>query len=230
MDALPDIERPVDQAVNARTADRQSRGIGAITAGASLLSVLVISISAAVLSDLYGTDNLRKLLGLKDKSDMETVEHFYTHHKVRIDVLNEQMTIVGTRLDDYDQAVADFRSQLAGLSNRLDAQDKATQALAMSAVELSAMLDTVKANAALQKTAQDKQDQPRKTRSQTTEHLSLISIRSQGGRDLATVRQGADEQLLLAGDSWKGWTLVSVEPGKGKAFFKVRGRTRMLTL
>jgi hypothetical protein len=61
--------------------------------------------------------------------------------------------------------------------------------------------------------------------------LVLTSIRYQAGTPLVGVRDGLDQsELLMPGDSWRGWTLLDADPATRRARFKVAGTEQELRL
>lgn len=61
--------------------------------------------------------------------------------------------------------------------------------------------------------------------------LVLVSIREQAGTSLVALRDGLDRSdLLMPGDSWRGWKLIDADVAAKKARFQVAGKIQELTL
>lgn len=59
----------------------------------------------------------------------------------------------------------------------------------------------------------------------------LVSIRNQAGTPFVALRDGLDNsELLMPGDSWRGWTFLYADPTTKTARFKVAGSERELRL
>ncbi|QEY16071.1 MULTISPECIES: hypothetical protein [unclassified Cellvibrio] len=59
----------------------------------------------------------------------------------------------------------------------------------------------------------------------------LVSIRNIAGTSYVSLRDGLDDSdLLMPGDSWRGWTLVAADPSSKTASFTVAGKPQELRL
>lgn len=59
----------------------------------------------------------------------------------------------------------------------------------------------------------------------------LVSIRNVAGVSYVALRDGLDSSnLLMPGDSWRGWTLIEADPARKVATFSFQGATRELSL
>jgi len=59
----------------------------------------------------------------------------------------------------------------------------------------------------------------------------LVSIRNIAGTSYVSLRDGLDDSdLLMPGDTWRGWTLVTADPSSKTASFTVAGKPQELRL
>lgn len=59
----------------------------------------------------------------------------------------------------------------------------------------------------------------------------LVSIRNISGTSYVSLRDGLDDSdLLMPGDSWRGWTLITADPMTKTAIFTVSGKQQELRL
>lgn len=76
-----------------------------------------------------------------------------------------------------------------------------------------------------------KKTQPIKPKPVPIIPIVLISIRNQAGTSLVSLRDGLDQsELLMPGDTWRGWRFLDVMPSGRSARFQVADKIQELSL
>jgi TolA-binding protein len=200
-------------------------------AGYSLATVLLVAVftlllavGASMAMTVMGKDAVLGLFGVQPKAkEPDRVAIALEDHRVQLEQLsglieNTRDSLAELRshtdskafdLEKLTQRVTTVERFAAGLDQKIADQKKAQQALAQQA----------------------KKAVPAKPKPAPIIPVVLVSVRNQGGVPLVSLREGMDtSELLMPGDSWRGWRLLDANPGSKSARFQVAGQVQELYL
>lgn len=200
-------------------------------AGYSLASVLLVAfftlalaVGASLAMTIMGKDAVLGLFGVQPKpKEPDRVSIALEDHRNQLEQLSgliesTKESLVELRshadskafdLDKLTQRVTTVERFAAGLDQKIESQKKAQQALAQQA----------------------KKAVPVKPKPAPIIPIVLVSVRNQGGVPLVSLREGMDtSELLMPGDSWRGWRLLDASPSAKSARFQVSGQVQELYL
>ncbi len=217
MDALPDLELETSQPVPVQ------RPRSGYLLGFYLMLVTLLMGAIVIAAVLYGTDNLRADFGLAVDKPVDYGPAISNINNT-LSESNEHITAADEFAQQLNTAIEDTQSGIDAVKREHD-ELKSQFATFVSRTE--AELKKLKKKPA----AKPLKSPVTKSNRGSVYEMSLISIRVQGGNALATVRSASGEEfLMMEGDSWKGWTLLSSFPERGQASFRVNDRLRVLML
>ena len=226
---LPDIEGIAAEpdarmiAGGNKKMNAQGQSAAALVATGFIVLILAVVISGAF--TLLGKDQLLVLLGAKSK-------------EFQPDKTTLALQELGSQIQLFSQLVDELKQQQVALTASTDSASldltKLTQRvnnIERFTSDLEVRIAEHKKAQQLQVTAQKKQIAQAKPKPSPIIPVVLVSIRNQAGTPLVALRDGLDKsELLMPGDSWRGWTLLEANPSTKTARFKVAGNVQELRL
>ena len=226
---LPNIDGITANDGSRIASDVRSRQESRISSLASHLATgffsIIISAGVAVAVTLVGKDTLLTMAGIDTDSKQPD--------KIEL-AINEHSRLIA----DIESSLHDAKKEIADLHAYSDASafdaSKLTQrvsTLERFASQLEKKIADHKQAQQKQVAAQIKQVAQAKPKPAPVIPMLLISIRNQAGTPLVSLRDGLDKSdLLMPGDTWRGWTLLDANPSSKVARFKVRDQVQELRL
>lgn len=146
----------------------------------------------------------------------------------------EEMT---SQLILFSQILDDMKLEQTRLKTAADNNDNGMVKLTQRVTNVERFTSELELRIVEQKKASQKQvvvqpkPKPVKPKAETIIPLVLISIRNQAGTPLVALRDGLENsELLMPGDTWRGWTLLEANQSAKTARFRVAGREEELRL
>lgn len=188
------------------------------------LSVM-ISAGVAIAVTLVGKDTLMTITG--------------------IDAESKQPNKFELAINEHARLIADIESSLQNAKKEIADLNAYSDSSAFEASKLTQRVTTIErfTSQLEKKIADHKQEQQRQVAAQVKRvaqakpkpapviPMLLISIRNQAGTPLVSLRDGLDKsELLMPGDTWRGWTLLEADPDQKIARFHVNGNVQELRL
>lgn len=225
---LPDIPG-VSASPEARIAPdyRKPKAVKGYSLAAVLLAsffTLMLAVGASLAMTIMGKNAVLGLFGVQPKpkepdrvaialedhrNQLEQLSGLIESTKESLAQLRSQTDSKAFDLEKLTQRVTTVERFAAGLDQKIESQKKAQQALAQQAKKIV----------------------PAKPKPAPIIPVVLVSVRNQGGVPLVSLREGMDtSELLMPGDSWRGWRLLDANPGSKSARFQVAGKVQELYL
>ena len=207
-----------------RTPKRVSNGSSALSLFATGFIAVVAASAIAASLTLVGKDAMLAMVGVAPATKKEDVL------AAAIKEQQSQLELLANSLDHAKQSLADLQAyadasaiDLNKLTQRVFNVERFSSDLEkkigeQKKVQQIAVVQQQKAVAAKPKPA-------------PIIPLTLVSIRTQAGTPLVALRDGLDKsELLMPGDSWRGWTFLDADAYRKSARFQVGGKVQELRL
>ena len=222
MQELPDIETTEEGARSPIGASRTDDNTG--NARIWLFGFIAILLSTAIAASitLIGRDSI---ISIFSQSTQEKPDPY----QKQFDAVNAALLALKTDLDNVQRAL---KSETENASAQIFEQSKIEQRLTVVERFASDLEQTIKK----QQMAQARQPVQKnvvvaKPKPVPVIPPVLISIRSISGVTYVALRDGLNEsELLMPGDTWKGWTFLDADHFRKVATFRYQGTVRELTL
>jgi regulator of replication initiation timing len=204
---------------------KTTRGLSSATVIASGFIVLILATAISATFTLLGKEQLMVWVGAKSedsKPDKTTIA---------IQELSAQLQVFSRSLDEIKQKQTDLTSSVDTYAFEIDKTTVRLSNMERFASDLEKRIAEHKKAQQRQVAAQVNKVAQAKPKPAPIIPVVLISIRNQAGTPLVSLRDGLDKsELLMPGDSWRGWTLLDANPSSKIARFKVRDQVQELRL
>lgn len=228
MNELPDVpglhaepdQRPLDR--NSRTVKQERTGSSRTAIIASVVLSVLFSGIVTLSGLLIGKQAILELFGVSAES--KKPDPYF----VAIDEVKGMVKILA---DDVDA----FKSKQTELAEALNTTsftaERASQRLTALEHFSSDLEKKIAEQKKIQQAAAAKPVVKQMPKPAPIIPVVLVSIRNIAGTSYVSLRDGLDNSdLLMPGDTWRGWTLVAADPSSKKASFTVAGKPQELRL
>lgn len=222
MQELPDIPMSAEAQVPNRPMQSGRSSFPAASIGFAVISSF-ITLAICVGMVMKGSDSIKSLFGVKAEPRsnplvmaIEEVKAAQIRLSAEIDSLKESLVKAKSSMDDQSFASSKLETRTMNLERFVTAledkiKEQKKQAVVVQKEKEKAVIAKVQAEKLLP--------------------LILLSIRQQAGVPLVALRDGMEtSELLMPGDSWRGWTFVDADPRTKIARFQVNGKPQELRL
>lgn len=200
-------------------------GYSGVALFATGLFCIVVATIAGIFIPIIARDSLMVKLGAAPEVTLEA--------KMNV-ALNEQKMVIeelNQRLSKLDEALSNLTESSNAASFEVGKVSQRVTTIERFTSELENRIAEHRKKQQAEMVQQQKKVAAAKPKPAPIIPLVLVSIREQAGTSLVALRDGLDRSdLLMPGDSWRGWTLLDADVAAKKARFQVAGKIQELTL
>lgn len=207
-----------------RAPKRASNGASALSLFATGFIAVVAASAIAASLTLVGKDAILAMVGVAPAQKKE-------------DVLAAAIEEQQGNLQLLAQSLDEAKAELKRLSESVNSGEFAVSKLEQRVTTVERFASSLDLKIGEQKKAQQiavvqqKKAVAAKPKAAPIIPLTLVSIRTQAGMPLVALRDGLDKsELLMPGDSWRGWTFLDADAYHKSARFQVGGKVQELRL
>jgi hypothetical protein len=226
---LPDLPgvtaEPNERARFERTKTRQSKGASTVALVTTGFVVLALAVVISGAFTLLGKDQLLMMVGAKlaEKRPDKTA--------IAIQELTAQLQLFSVSLDDLEKKHAELLLLVDTNTASIDKTTLRVTNIERFTSDLEKRIADHRKAQQMQAIEQKKKVAQTKPKPPAIIPVVLVSIRNQAGTPFVALRDGLDKsELLMPGDTWRGWTLLEASPMTKIARFKVNGQVQELRL
>lgn len=189
------------------------------------LICIVVATIAGILIPVIARDTLMVKLGAAPEVALEVkMNAALDEQKMVIEELNQRLVKLDEALGTLTESNNAASFEVSKVSQRVTTIERFTS-------ELENRIAEHRKKQQAEMVQQQKKVAAAKPKPAPIIPLVLVSIRAQAGTSLVALRDGLDRSdLLMPGDSWRGWTLLDADVAAKKARFQVAGKIQELTL
>jgi hypothetical protein len=189
------------------------------------LICIVVATIAGILIPVIARDTLMVKLGAAPEVALEVkMNAAIDEQKMVIEELNQRLVKLDEALGNLTESNNAASFEVSKVSQRVTTIERFTS-------ELENRIAEHRKKQQAEMVQQQKKVASAKPKPAPIIPLMLVSIRAQAGTSLVSLRDGLDRSdLLMPGDSWRGWTLLDADVAAKKARFQVAGKIQELTL
>jgi septal ring factor EnvC (AmiA/AmiB activator) len=222
MQEFPDI--PIsDSAKRASNTVQSTRSVfPTVAVGIAVVSsILTLVICASMV--MMGGDSIKSLFGFQEEPKVNPLVH-------AIEEIKATQVSLAAEIDSLKESLAQTTSSVNEHSMASSTLETRTKRLEQF---VTALEDSIKEQKKQILVVQKEKQKVAvaKVQAEKTIPLILMSIRQQAGLPSVALRDGLDiSELLMPGDSWRGWTFLDADPRTKSARFQVNGKPQELRL
>lgn len=225
---IPGLTAEDDSRLGAETKQRAKPSRSGYSGVALLITGLiciVVATIAGIFIPIIARDSLMVKLGAAPEVTLEAKMNVaLNEQKVAIDEINERLAKIDDALSNLSESSNAASFEVSKVSQRVTTIERFTS-------ELENRIAEHRKKQKVEIVQQQKKAAAAKPKPAPIIPLVLVSIREQAGTSLVALRDGLDRSdLLMPGDSWRGWTLIDADVAAKKARFQVAGKIQELTL
>jgi hypothetical protein len=189
------------------------------------LICIVVATIAGIFIPIITKDTLMVRLGAAPKATLELkMNAALVEQKMVIEELNQRLSKLDEALSNLTESSNAASFEVGKVSQRVTTIERFTS-------ELENRIAEHRKKQQAELVQQQKKVAAAKPKPAPIIPLVLVSIRAQAGTSLVALRDGLDRSdLLMPGDSWRGWTVLDADVAAKKARFQVAGKIQELTL
>lgn len=189
------------------------------------LICIVVATIAGILIPVIARDTLMVKLGAAPEVALEVkMNAALDEQKMVIEELNQRLVKLDEALSNLTESNNAASFEVSKVSQRVTTIERFTS-------DLENRIAEHRKKQQAEMVQQQKKVAAAKPKPAPIIPLVLVSIRAQAGTSLVALRDGLDRSdLLMPGDSWRGWTLLDADVAAKKARFQVAGKIQELTL
>lgn len=209
---------------SAHSSEKERAGYSMVSLVVTAFTAVILASAVAVYLTFTGRDAVLELLGVPPPEKKEVALAAAIHEQ------QTQLKLIADFLDDTKKDLAVLHADADSSTFNLN---KVTQRV----TNLERFSSDLEKKVADQKKAQQIAAEKKqasvvaKPKPAPIIPLTLISIRTQAGVTLVALRDGLDKSdLLMPGDSWRGWTFLEADSAHKSARFQVAGKIQELQL
>lgn len=225
---LPELQNDIAERSSQRLRVRDNAAPTTLSITTLVIGALVVVLLGAAISGAFtlaGKEQLRQWMGIKPVAPQPDPT------AIAVQALGAQLAQLSQLLDNVKHMQLGLSTQANNLGTDLDKLSLRVTNIERFASNLEQKMAAQKKAQPIQVGAQPKKITPTQPKAPAIIPLVLTSIRYQAGTPLVGVRDGLDQsELLMPGDSWRGWTLLDADPATRRARFKVAGTEQELRL
>ncbi|AQT61909.1 hypothetical protein [Cellvibrio sp. PSBB023] len=228
---LPDIpgltaedDGRVDSGLKQKT-NINRNGFSGVALFVTGLICIVVATIAGIFIPIITKDTLMVRLGAAPEVTLELkMNAALVEQKMVIEELNQRLSKLDEALSNLTESSNAASFEVGKVSQRVTTIERFTS-------ELENRIAEHRKKQQAEMVQQQKKVAAAKPKPAPIIPLVLVSIRAQAGTSLVALRDGLDRSdLLMPGDSWRGWTLIDADVAAKKARFQVAGKIQELTL
>lgn len=223
MKELPDIELDTSsERISPRAESKGDRTQGFVRSFFLMFITIVLSALIAAGITLVGREPVRALFGLTGSEKPDPYKQQLAQIESELSSLRGQLNTL----------VTDLSTQSASVSEQAFEQDKLEKRLTVVERFSSDLEQKIKKQQAAQaELVVKKKVVTAKPKPAPVIPPILMSIRNISGVSYVALREGLDaSELLMPGDTWKGWTFVDADPVRKVARFRYQNQMQELWL
>ena len=223
---LPGVTSEQDESERFEQAHkRQSQGVSTAALVTTGFVVLILAVAISGAFTLLGKNQLLMLVGAK------AAEQRPDKTAIAIQELTSQLQLLSVSLDELKQKQAELVSLTDTNAFSIDKTTLRVTNIERFTSDLEKRIADHRKAQQAQAIEQKKKIAQAKLKPSAIIPVVLMSIRNQAGTPLVALRDGLDNsELLMPGDTWRGWTLLDANPMTKLARFKVNGQVQELRL